>query len=137
MSQGLPFLDTNMLLRHLRQDDPEQSPKATAVLARIEQGDLVVRTADTVIFETVFSLQRGYQQPRSLIAAALLPLISLPGIVLPGKRSYRDIFHLYENSPLGFTDCYHVVLMQRHGSSEIFSFDRHFDRVIGITRREN
>jgi predicted nucleic acid-binding protein len=85
----------------------------------------------------VFSVQRGCQQPRSLIAAALLPLINLPSIVLPGKRSYRDTFHLYENGPLGFADCYHVVLMQRLGSSEIFSFDRHFDRVSGVTRRED
>lgn len=136
LSRNLPFLDTNMFLRHLRQDDPEQSPKATAVLSRIEQGELIVRTADTVIFETVFSLQRGYRQPRPLIAAAMLPLIELPGIVLPGKRSYRAVFAMYENGQLGFADCYHVVLMQRLGSSEIFSFDRHFDRVSGITRRD-
>jgi predicted nucleic acid-binding protein len=133
LSRSLPFLGTNILLRHLRQDNPEQSPRATAVLARIEQGDPVVRTADTVIFETVFCFQRGYQQPCTLIAAALLPLIGLPGIVLPSRRSYRDIFHMYEISPLGIANCYHVVLMKGHGSSEIFSFDRHFDHVSGIT----
>ena len=65
------------------------SPKATAIFQRIEQGELVVRTADTVIFETVFTLQRGYKQERSAMAAALLPLIELPGIILPGKRAYR------------------------------------------------
>ncbi|MGI8549337.1 MAG: hypothetical protein ACR2PL_00870 [Dehalococcoidia bacterium] len=36
----MPFLDTNLLLRHLRHDDPVLSPKATAVLERMEQGEL-------------------------------------------------------------------------------------------------
>jgi predicted nucleic acid-binding protein len=114
-----------------------RSPKATTLLARIEQGELVVRTADTVIFETVFTLQRGYQQPRALIAAAVLPLIELPGIILPGKRAYRAVFALYQTSPMGFADCYHVVLMQRLGLSEILSFDTDFDRIPGIRRRED
>jgi predicted nucleic acid-binding protein len=125
-----------VLLRHLRQDDPVRSPKATALLARIEQGEIVVRTSDTVVFETVFSLQHGYQQQRSLIADAVLPLLEMPGIVLPGKRAYRAVFALYQASSLGFADCYHVVLMQRLGLSEILSFDTDFDRIPWIVRRE-
>ena len=57
---ALMFLDTNILLRHLLQDHPEQSPRATAYLARIEEGELRARIADAVIFETVFALQRHY-----------------------------------------------------------------------------
>jgi len=134
---ALPFLDTNILLRHLRQDHPVLSPKATAILARIEAGELRVRTSDTVLFETVFALQRSYREPRARIAAALLPLLDLPGIVLPGKRRYRQVFALYCSSPLGFADCSHVVLMQRLGINEIFSFDTDFDRVPGLRRRES
>lgn len=131
----LPFLDSNVFLRHLRQDDPKLSQKATAILIRIEQGKLRVRTADTVIFETVFTLQRFYKQSKARIADALLPLIELPGIMLPGKRYYRKVFALYVSSRLGFADCYHVVFMQRLRLTEIFSFDKDFDRIAGIKRR--
>ena len=92
---ALPFLDTNIPLRHLTQDHPEHSPKATAYLARIERGELQVRTADTVVFETVFTLQRFYRQPKQAIRDVLLPLIELPGIVLPGKRRFQKVFDLY------------------------------------------
>src|SRR5215217_3451249 len=85
----LPFLETNIFLRHLRGDHPDFSPRATALLQRIEQGTLKVRTADTVIFETVFTLERVYKQSKEAIRDAFLPLIELPGIVLPGKRSVR------------------------------------------------
>lgn len=130
------FLDTNVLLRHLRQDVPDLSRKATALIRRIETGDLLVRTSDTVIFETVFSLQRSYRESREQIAAALLPIINLPGVVLPGKRHYHAVFALYTSRSLGFADCYHVVLMRRLKLTEILSFDSDFDGVPGITRRE-
>ena len=45
------FLDTNMLLRHFLQDHPDQSPRATAYLARVENRELQVCTSDIVIFE--------------------------------------------------------------------------------------
>jgi predicted nucleic acid-binding protein len=74
---AIPFLDTNILLRHLLQDHPEQSPKATAYLARIEGGEVRVRIAETVIFETVFTLQRQYGHPKAAIRDNVLPLIEL------------------------------------------------------------
>jgi predicted nucleic-acid-binding protein len=90
----LAFLDTNILLRHLLQDDPEQSPKASAFLKRIEEGEAKVRTSDTVIFETVFTLQRSYSKEKAAIRDAFLPLLELPGIVIPNKRRYRKVFSL-------------------------------------------
>lgn len=133
---NLQFLDTNVFLRHLRQDDPILSPKATAIFSRIEQGEIRVRISDVVIFETVFTLQRSYKQSRKRIAEALLPLIELPGIILPGKILYRRVFSLYATGSLGFADCYHVVLVQRLGITEILSFDTDFDHIPGVVRKE-
>ncbi len=133
---ALPFLDTNILLRHLLADHPEHSPRATAFLTRVERGELQVRTADTVVFETVFTLQRHYHQPKDAIRDALLPLLELPGIVLPGKRRYRKVFDLYIQLNVPFADAYHAVLVERLKLDSIVSFDRDFDRVPGITRVE-
>ena len=133
---ALPFLDTNVLLRHLLQDHPQQSPRSTAYLARVEHGEIKVRTADTVIFETVFTLQRQYGVPKADIRDNLLPLLELPGIVLPGKRRLRKVFDLYVDLNLPFADAYHVALMQRLGLRHIVSFDKEFNRVPGVTRAE-
>lgn len=132
----LPFLDTNILLRHLRGDHPRLSPKATSIIRRIEQGKLRVRTADTVIFETIFTLKRTYKQPKEKIVAALAPILELAGIVLPGKRRFRKIFDLYLTTKLGFVDCYHLVLMNQLKIKEILSFDTDFDDIPNISRRE-
>ena len=131
-----PFLDTNVFLRHVRQDHPDHSPRATAYFARIEQGELIVRTAETVIFETVFTLQSLYQQPREAIRDTLLPLIDLPGVLLDGKARLHRAFALYMDRRLSFADCFHVALMEELGLTEIVSFDRGFDRVPGVRRVE-
>jgi predicted nucleic acid-binding protein len=133
---ALPFLDTNIYVRHLTQDHPDYSPRATAYLARVERGELQVRTFDTVVFETVYVLQHSYHQPKAAIRDALLPLLELPGIVLPGKRRFRRVFDLYVDLNISFSDAYHAVLMERLKMTEAVSFDREFNRIQGITRVE-
>ena len=128
------FLDTNILLRHLLQDDPGQSPKASAFLKTVEEGSVVVATTDTVVFETVFLLERRYRRPRNQIRMALLPILELPGIVLSGKRRLNKVFDLYVDLGLPFADAHHAVQMSRMGLTRIVSFDEDFDEVPGITR---
>lgn len=131
-----PFLDANIILRHLLGDHPEHSSRATAYLKRVEQGEIQVRTADTVIFEVVFTLQRQYHQPKAKIREAILPLIELPGIILPGKRRFRKVFDLYVDLNLSFADAYHAVLMQQGRLNQIVTFDKGFDHVPEIERVE-
>jgi predicted nucleic acid-binding protein len=103
-------------------------------LKRIEQGEVKVRTSETVIFETVFTLERSYHQEKAAIRETLLPLLGLPVIVLPRKRRYRKVFSLYVDANLPFADAYHAVLMEQLNLEEIVSFDTDFDRIAGLTR---
>src|SRR3954454_3564438 len=132
----LPFLDTNIFLRHLRGDHADFSPRATALLQRVEQGSLKVRTADTVILETVFTLERGYRRSKEAIRDAFLPLIELPGIELPGKRRFRQVFGYYIEKNISFADAYHAVLVESLRLTQIISFDRDFNRISALTRVE-
>jgi predicted nucleic acid-binding protein len=117
-------------------DHDDFSPKAHAIIERIESGHLEAQISDLVVFETAFALQKSYGVPRERIAAAVTQVLALPGIILPGKSTYERVFELFVSTPLGFADCYHVALMERLGITEVLSFDRDFDRVPGIVRRE-
>jgi len=130
------FLDTNILLCHLLQDDPEQSPRATAFLLWVENGEVEVQLADTVVLEIVFTLQRQYKKSRAGIRTNLLPLLELPGVVLLGKRKFRKVFALYVERNLPFADAYHAVLMEQLHLEEIVSFDTDFGKIPGIRRQE-
>ena len=134
--EPLPILDTNIILRHLRQDHPDHSPRATAFLAEVERGERRIRTVTTVVFETVFTLESFYRQPRTAIRDAVLPLIEFDGIFLPGKRALARAFDLYESTSLSFADAYHAAIAERVGGGMIVSFDRGFDRIPSLSRLE-
>jgi predicted nucleic acid-binding protein len=126
-----------LILRHLLQDIPDQSARATALILRLEAREFTVRTADAVIFEVVFTLERTYKVPRPKIFDTVWDILALPSVMLPGKRRYRRIFELYVLYPrLSFADCSYVVVMERLGLSDIIRFDRGFDTIPVIRRRE-
>jgi predicted nucleic acid-binding protein len=133
---NIAFLDSTILLHHLLDDVPELSARCSALLQRIEDGKVQVRTSDTVIIETVVTLERGYEIPKHAIAEALQPLIALPGIKLPEKRRYPAVFDRYVRLDLPFVTAYHTVLMQELKLTEILSCDRAFKRMPGLMRRE-
>lgn len=133
---ALVFIDTNILVRHFTQDNAILSPRATAYLLRIEQGEITIRLADTVVFETVFLLERTYKQPKRLIRTALRDLLNMPSVVVPNRARLRGALDFYVNLNISFADAYHAILMAEDGLNEVASFDRHFDRVPGIRRIE-
>ncbi len=133
---ALSFLDTNILVRHFTQDNIRHSPKASAFLREIALGNHRVRLVDTVVFETVFLLERSYKHPKSAIRANVLPLLTLPGVILPGKERFRRVFDYYVDLNISFADAYHAVVMEDEGITDVVTFDREFDRVPGIRRVE-
>jgi len=134
----LSFLDSNILLRHLTNDDPGQGQACFALIQAVERGELTVWTSELVIAEVVFVLsnKNTYNLSREAIRDLLLPIINLRSLKLPHKRLYPRIFELYTSLPIDYIDAYHAALMERCGTTEVLSYDEHFDRVEGIRRRE-
>jgi len=132
------FIDANIFLRHLLNDDPVKSPACFALIQSIEHGQVTAWTSELVIAELVWVLssRQLYNLPRKRIRSLLLPLILLPHLRVPRKRLYVRVFDLYVSRPIDFIDAYHAALLEHRGETELFSYDRDFDRVPGLTRRE-
>jgi predicted nucleic acid-binding protein len=135
-----PLLDTNIIIRHLMDDNPDQSPRATALMQKIENGELQVYITDSVIFEAVYVLQSVYQIPRDKIRNALIPLIELPdmimGRIVGGKARFRKILKYYIDLNISFADAYHVVTAEVMKIDAIISYDEGLSRVKTIKRVE-
>lgn len=132
------FLDTNIIIRYLVQDNPDHSQRAYALLQEVEQGNLIVTTSEAVITEAVYVLSSKvlYNLPRSQIQTYLAPVITLRGLRLPHKKTYLRALDLYASTNLDFVDALNVAHMERTHLTTILSFDQDFDRIPGITRRE-
>lgn len=133
---ALPLLDTNVVLRHLLQDHPDHSPRATALFARIGAGELNAHISSTVLTETVFTLERGYKLGKPAIHDAIRALLDEPNLVLAGKARWHRVLDIYVDRRVSLGDAQQIELMEHMGLSEIISFDKDFDRIPGITRIE-
>lgn len=132
------FVDTNIFLRHLLNDDPVQSPACRQVFTSIEQKELVGWTTALTIAEIVFvaSNPKTYAAPRASIRDAVLPLIRLPNLRVERKTLYPRIFDLFVSLPIDYVDAYHAALIETSVSRQLISFDRDFDRVSTVERNE-
>jgi predicted nucleic acid-binding protein len=135
--EGLPVIDTNIFLRHIAGDHADHSPRATALLERVEEGRFVACTADTVIFEVVFTLQSFYRMPREAIRDAFQPLLVMPGLRVPRKGNLIEALELFvTNRALSFADCLHAIIARGLSSPEFVSFDQDFGRLPWLNRTE-
>ena len=132
------FLDTNFLVRYLAGDHEQHTPIATRLIESIEAGRLTVDTADTVIFETIFTMTSWYKAERADLADSLGILLSLDGVRLPTKRQVLDALDLWVRfKRLSYADAYHLVLTSSTNHRRIASFDQGLDRCLpGISRIE-
>jgi predicted nucleic acid-binding protein len=134
----LEYLDTNVFIRHITQDNPQMAEQAHRLFKQLEDGRATATTCEGVIVEAVqvLSSRALYHLPRPDIRRHLSNLLAVKGLRLPRKRVYLRALDLYATSSLDFVDALIVAHMQRDRSSVVISFDRDFDRVAQLTRRE-
>ena len=130
------FIDTNILLRYFTRDDEQKSLRALNLLMKVERGEEKVITSPLVIFETIFTLQKLYKVPRDIIKEQVLSIISLRSLHLQDKSLYPRAFDLYVSKNISFADAYNAVYMQSEEISQIYTWDKDFDKIEGITRIE-
>jgi predicted nucleic-acid-binding protein len=133
-----PWLDTNIIIRFVTNDNPDQSTRAAAFLQRVETGQEVVALAEGTLVECVqvLSSSQLYNLPRADIAETLSDLISMRGLRLTPKRTYLRALDLYAATRVDFVDALLVAKAEGMQPAEIISFDRDFDRFPSVRRRE-
>src|SRR5437660_9267218 len=102
----MQFIDTNIFIRHLTQDDPQKGQRAFALFQKAQAGQVTLTTSEAVIteIEYVLSSPRLYHLGREDIRTRLYPLLSLPGLKLPNRRMYLRALDLYATYPIDFED---------------------------------
>lgn len=130
------FLDTNILVRYLTNDDPAKAARALTLLERVAEGTEAAVTTPLVIFETVFLLEKSYKLPKAAVREKIAAILSLPGLQLPEKPLCLQGLDYYVHHNISYADAYNAAWMLREGVPEVYSWDREFDRVPGLSRIE-
>lgn len=134
----MPPLDTNIIIRHVTQDDAQLARRAHAFLQQVEAGVEDVLLTEGVLVEAVQVLgsRALYHLPRAEIARDLAVIIRLRGVRMTQKGRYLRALALYASTPaLDFVDALLVAYAEQESPATVVSFDADFDKVPGVTRR--
>lgn len=116
-------VDTNVLVRFLVQDDPDQTIAATAVFSGFTEAEpgFVCRE---VLIELVWVLERAYALPRADIALAIYGLLEASELVIEGADRAAIAVDRYRKGGPGFADQMIALAGQGAGCRETVTFDR-------------
>ena len=111
-------IDTNIIVRFLTQDEPEQYQKSVNIFSTQE-----VFIADTVILETEWVLRYAYSYTPDRIIAAIKQVCGLPNVHLRDADTIT-LALTGQEAGLDFADALHLA--QANQCKEMLTFDQRF-----------
>ncbi len=129
------LLDANVLVRFLVQDDPVQSPAATALFEAAERRECLLHLDCLAVAETVYVLIGRYRRSRADVVEALLAVIHNLGVETAEADQVTDALRRFGALNVDFADAW-LAARAAHLGHGIASFDRDLDRFKDFRRVE-
>ena len=126
------FVDSNVLIRHLTGDPPEQAKRATEFL----RGNESLIVVDLVAAEVVYVLESVYEVERERVAELVRAIVGFPAVAVADEALLLRAFEIYEHYRIHFAESYLAACAEVSGVGVFASFDRGIDRVPTIRRLE-
>jgi predicted nucleic acid-binding protein len=126
------FVDTNVLIRHLTGDPPDQAARATRLLSQADR----LLLPDLIVAETVYVLESFYEVPRARVAELVRAIVAFPGIGVADEPLLLRALEVYEVHRLDLADAYLVAQAEASGVNTVVSFDKRIERVPAVRRVE-
>ncbi len=125
-------LDTNILVRHLVQDDRVQSPKATALIEErlTEANPGFISTV--VMVETAWVLERSYALAAHEIAGAIERILQIESLLVENQPEVFTAMTALKEGRGSFADALVGAINNQAGCSRTLTFDRKALRLPGF-----
>ncbi|MBM4329642.1 MAG: type II toxin-antitoxin system VapC family toxin [Deltaproteobacteria bacterium] len=131
------FMDTNLFIRYLVNDDPEKADWVEKLLKQATSGKIRLVTADLVIAEVIWVLESAYGLKNAEITPMVKGILATPGIEVTNAELVGRALDYYESLNIDFIDGYIAAVMDKMKVTEIYSFDiKHISRVKELKRIE-
>lgn len=127
---GSVFVDTNVFLRFLTNDDPAKAKRAEVLFRDALRGKIRLARSLLVIAEIIGTLESFYKLEKPDIAAKVEKILNAPNLDCPEPPLLFMALDLYVDANIDFVDAYNAFHMKEQGLTEILTYDRkHFARV--------
>ncbi len=112
-------IDTNILVRYVTNDNPEQTALAVELLGQPE----TIWIAKTVLLELEWVLRSVYELTPSEIHQAMLQILGLPNVMPEDAEQVAEALEYYQRG-MDFADALHLVT--NFQVQRFYTFDKNF-----------
>lgn len=126
-------LDTNVVVRLLVDDDPEQCRRARLLVEKAESREEPLWLSDIVLCETVWVLESCYELHRAEIFGALSRLVRSRQVQLQSPDTAAAALADYRAGRADFADYLILKLALAAGCVSLATFDRELHRLENVT----
>ena len=124
------FVDTNVFLRFLTNDDPVKAKRANALFRSAVDGKVSLITSPLVIAEIVWTLESFYNLAKRDIASKVEKILNTPNLQCEDMAVILMALDLYADANVDFIDAYHAYYLKDRELTRILTYDRkHFSRA--------
>jgi predicted nucleic-acid-binding protein len=125
------LIDTNLIVRHLVQDNEKQASIAGKLFDACDRGQVAIVMLPAVLAECVFVLESFYEHERTDITSVLSRLISSPGVEIVNAAIHLDALDRYARTKVHFVDCL-IAATATAEDIPVASFDQDFRKFSGV-----
>jgi predicted nucleic acid-binding protein len=131
------FVDTNLFVRYLTDDDREKANRVETLLNEATGGEIKLITSDLVMAELIWVLESSYDLKPAAITPMIRAILATPGLEVINGAVVGRALEIYQDQNVDFVDGHIVALAEKLNISEIYSFDKkHLSRIENIKRIE-
>lgn len=114
-------VDTNVLMRYLRNDDPRQSAAARAL---IDEADEPLMVGPEVLAEVYWLMKRLLGKTRAEAVIVLHDILDNRNLAVVDAPFVETAIDAYAQGPAGFVDYLIAAMALSRGAASTFTFDR-------------
>lgn len=132
------FVDTNIFIRLLTRDDPGKADAVAELFRRAARGEVQLTTSEAVLAEILYVLRSpvAYRMSREEAATLVTSVVALEGLDVRDPEVALEALAIFAETDLDFVDCLAVGHTRQLRLEGVYSYDRGFDAVDGLVRRE-
>lgn len=124
------FIDTNIFIRSLVNDEKEMSNESSLFLKNLETLDSNFFTSSVVVLEINFVLANIYDFPKTKIISIIKSISASRSVKIDDNVSLRLAVKLYQIHSVKFTDCLIASIKPIYEKKmTVISYDKDFDKL--------
>jgi predicted nucleic-acid-binding protein len=132
----MKFIDTNIFIRFLVNDIPQKADACEKIFKNAVAKKETLFTTEMVIAEIIWVLESYYDLSQKEVQEKVEKILNTPNLSCPRKDLILNALTIYGEKNIDYIDAYNALILKDKGIKELYSYDKHYDRMDWLTRLE-